>query len=294
MNARRLFFTLFRFNAQVLPSNVWMFVAIINWSYLGLILLTFDSEGLPFLGVGDSFGNCFDNFPIIICGILGIFFFSVGAGTTRTIWTLPTGSDPNGEFLLVRPVPRRAVYLSRIVLFFLIMVSGPLLKIGLTILDPDLRLSFIHGTTSNNETADNLNFYRSQFPDSSVIHMPDVYYGKLGNPNRLVDTDVLVVPFGVMLIAFWQLWLVIFLALAMQTATVLTLSPKVQGGILVAICQAPVLMFILDPIGKHPMLMENVFFFFAHHWLLIALFTLGLLVLVQRIALQRIQELEVI
>lgn len=42
------------------------------------------------------------------------------------------------------------------------------------------------------------------------------------------------------------------------------------------------------------MLLENVFFIFAHHWVLTALVTLGAFGLVQRVALKRIQDLEII
>ena len=41
-------------------------------------------------------------------------------------------------------------------------------------------------------------------------------------------------------------------------------------------------------------MLENVFFFFTNHCVLIVLFTLGAFALVQRMALQRIQQLEFI
>jgi hypothetical protein len=106
--------------------------------------------------------------------------------------------------------------------------------------------------------------------------------------------DTLVIPFGAVLIALWQFWLAILLALALQTATLLNLPSKVQIGLFMAICVAPMFLIVFRLLGDPTVWLENAFFFFVHYWFVVALLTLGTFFLVQRLALQRIQHLEFI
>jgi len=145
-----------------------------------------------------------------------------------------------------------------------------------------LRISLYHSKTQSTEGADKLNLYQEQFANGLLIHEP-----KEGH-------DAFVIPLGAVLVALWQLWLAILLALALQAATLLTLPSKIQIGLFMAICIAPVFMITFRLWGDPTMMLENVFFFFAHHLALIALGTLGGFVLIQRMALQRIQALELI
>jgi hypothetical protein len=57
---------------------------------------------------------------------------------------------------------------------------------------------------------------------------------------------------------------------------------------------APMFVISFGVLGDPTKILENVFFFFARHWGLTALFTLGAFALVQRMALQRIQHMEFI
>jgi len=257
MKSRNFFFSLLRFSAQLLPWNV----------YQG-------PSGREEIGLANSLNE----FPIVFCALLGMLYLGAGAATSMQ----PFGLLPNGEFLLVRPVPRRTVYLSRVCLYFILMAAAPLLKISTTLAEPDLRISLYHGKTQSTEGADKLRLYQDQFPNNSIIRLPNARH------------DTFVIPFGATQTALFQFWLTILLALVLQTATLLILPPKVQTWMLIGICMVPMFLLGFVPFAELTTMMENAFFFFANHWPLIALLTFGAFVLVQRIALQRIENLEVI
>ena len=278
MKPRRLFFALFRFNAQLLPPNGWLMAFIIILFSLALILINFQfrhgSSGAERTGLSD----CFNAWPLVFCSQFGMLYLSAGA----TTWTQPFALISNAEFLIVRPVSRRSAYLARIALYFLIMISGSLLTVSASLPDPDLHLFLSLSKTSTNEATEHLTLYREQFPNSSVINKPELYH------------DTLIIPFGAVLIALWEFYLTALLAFAMQATMALTLPPKIQMSLLTVVSQTPLLLLVLNLSGKHTMLMEYAFFFFVHHWVFIVLFSLGMIVLVQSIALKRIQHLELI
>jgi len=278
MNPRRLFLTLFSFNARLLPANVWFIVAVfIFMAMIPLVVPLLMHEKLH-TGTENGFSSGLSNFSLIYGAMVGMLYLSPGAGTPGQPFSLV----PTGEFLLSRPVSRRAVYVPRLALFFLLLVSSPLLKICAVLPDPDLRLTLYHSKNSDSEAYDRLDLYRDQFPAGYVTRLPDTY------------GDTLVIPQGALLIALWQLWLAFAIALALQVATVVPSTPKLQTGLLIAISLSPALLVCLNLNGKHPMFTEYAFFFFAHYSLLVTLLTLAAFLLVQRLALRRIQDLEII
>jgi hypothetical protein len=212
-------------------------------------------------------------------GLLGMQFLirETGWAGTTSGWLMPAG-----ELLITRPISRQRAYMSLMVLYFVILLLPSLLNVGLTMAMPDLRISLYHGRTQSTAGWDKLDSYQKQFPKSTLFRAPK------GNH------DTLLIPFGAVLIALWQLWLAILLALALQTATLLKIPSKAQIGLFMAICFAPMFAIIFRLGGDPTALLENTFFFFVDHWGLNALLTLGLFVLVQRMALRRVQELEFI
>ena len=121
-------------------------------------------------------------------------------------------------------------------------------------------------------------------------------------PNPGLRTEAydttLIIPSGAMLIAFWDLIVVIIFALALQM-TVLFVSPsKVRimnfyGMVCLTYFFVSVLIAMMyPPLLDHTTMYEHAFFLFTHHWLMFALFTLGAFILVQAIVLNRIQEVE--
>ena len=270
---------LLRFNMQLLPRFIWPMLAIfsLNASLHGILAIVFRAK--PWIGEVSGIVTNLNAMPLMFCGLLGMQFFvreTGWAGTAET-WLMPAG-----EFLFTRPVQRRAAYFSRMALYFTILLLSPLLNVCLTTVEPDLRISLHHNQTQSIETAAKLNLYQDQFTNGLLIHEP-----KEGH-------DTFVIPFGAVLVALWQLWLAILVALALQTATLLTLPSKVQMGLFMAICFAPMFLITFRLWGDPTAMLENVFFSFTHHWGLIALLTLGVFALIQWMALKRIRNLEVI
>lgn len=278
MKSPRIFVSLLHFNYQILPWVIWMLLAIIILNVAIQMTGVFLFRGDPYVGELSGLGTSLSVFPIMFYGILGIQFF---IGSTGSTGAASLGMIPAGEFLLVRPVSRRTAYLSRIVFFFLIMLIAPLLRLGLTMTEPDLQMSLYHSKIESTEAADKITLYQEQFPDSSVIRKPKATH------------DTLVIPFGSMLIKLLEFWLVVCLALALQVVVLVKLPAKIQTGLFMGIGMSPFFL-VSDLFWKSSAMAENGFFFFAHHWSLIALLTLGAFVFVQWIALKRIQELEVI
>jgi hypothetical protein len=279
MKKRGMFFSMVDFNLRLLPQRLLplFFIFSLNASISGILAIAF--RGKPWVGETSGFVTSLNSFPIMFCGLLGMQFLIRGTGWAGTgaAWLMPAG-----EFIATRPIPRRAAYLSLMFLYFIILLSPCLFNVGITLVEPDLRISLYHSKTQSTEGADKLNLYQEQFPNSSLIHAP-----KGGH-------DTLVIPFGAALIALWQLWLATLLALALQMATLLNLPSKVQIGLFMAICISPMFLIVFRLLGDPTVLLENVFFFFVHQWILVTLLTLGTFILVQRMALQRIQHLEFI
>jgi hypothetical protein len=279
MKSQRTILTLLSFNLQLLPRSIWLILALFCLNSLSGGIISFVFRGEPWSSEESGIVTSLDAFPILFCGMLATQFFIGGTGWagTASVWLMPAG-----EFLLVRPIPRSAAYLSRIFLFFVIILAAPLLKVSVTVADPNLRMSLYHSKTQSTEAADKLTLYKHQFPNSFIMRAPKTNH------------DMLVVPFGAVLIALWEFWLATLLALALQTMTLLTLPSKVQIGLLMAISLAPMLMITFSPFGERAAVIESTVFFFMHYWCLIALFTLAAFILVQGIALKRTQDLEVI
>jgi hypothetical protein len=255
-----------------------MLLAIVILNAMILMIGVFLFRRDPYVGEMSGIRNTLDVFPLMFYSILGMQFF---IGTKSSTGATFPGMIPAAEFLLVRPVSRRTAYLSRMVFFFFIMLIAPLLGLGLTIAEPDLQVSLYHSKTESTEAADNITLYQKQFPDNFIIHKPKATH------------DTLVIPFGSMLLKLWEFWLVVCLALALQAVVLVKLPAKIQTGLFMGIGMSPFLL-VSDLFWNSSTIAENAFFFFAHHWSLIALFTLGAFILVQRIALKRIQEVEVI
>jgi len=275
MKPRNDFFVLLGFNVRLLPQNLWFLAAIycLNSLIFGIIEFEFRHNS----GSGEMRGliTSSDTLPIMFCGILAMQFFITGTGWGATIGLLPAG-----EFLLVRPVSRPTAYLSRLLLYFTIILAAPLLKVGATLAQPDLRISLRESKGQGTEVADKVTLYRDQFPNSAILHPPQVTRG------------MLVIPFGNVLIALWEFWLAVLLALALQLVTLLNFSSKVKMGLFMAISLGPMLMIAFNPFGVQEAVMENVFFAFVHYWALVAVLTSGAFILVQRLALKRIQHME--
>lgn len=114
------------------------------------------------------------------------------------------------------------------------------------------------------------------------------------------DNATLLIPFGRLLVAFWDLFVVIVLTLVLQLIMFFTSPSNVRfgnlfvtlGGIYLFFTLALMMMF--PPLGIHRTVYEDGFFLFAHHRGWFALFTLEAFVFVQWIALKRIQYFEVI
>ena len=252
-----------------------LFIFCFSTSIHGILAIVFRAK--PWVGDTTGIITTLNSIPIMFCGLLGMLFFTTETGWagTTSAWLLPAG-----DFLLTRTIPRRNAYLSRMVLYFMILLSPPLFNVSVSLAEPDLRMHLFDTKTQSFEAANKLTPYHDQFPSSSVISEGGI--------------NTLIIPFGAVLIALWQLWLAILMALAIQTATLLPLPSKVQMGLLMVLCFAPMFMVSFRLLGNPTMILENVFFWFAHHWIMNTIFTLGVFVFVQRMALTRIENLEII
>ncbi len=279
MTSRGVFFALLGFNLRLLPRYILPVLVIfsINACIRGILAIFFRTN--PRVVEVSGIMSTLDSFPIMFCGIIAMQFLirETGWAGTGSPWLMPAG-----EFLATRPIRRRAAYLSLTSLYFVIILSPCLLNAGLTSVEPDLRVALYHGKTQGTPVADKLTLYQAEFPNGTLTRA-----SKAGH-------DTLVIPFGAVFVALWQLWLAIFLALALQIATLLTLPSKAQIALFMAICFAPMVILVFHPLGDPTAMLENVFFIFVHHGILVALLTLGVFVFVQRMALKRIQHLEFI
>jgi hypothetical protein len=267
------------YNAHQLPRGLWMLLGILclNISIPAILAIALQSKAGAMQASG--FVTSFTFIPIMFCGILALQFFIAGTGWsgTASAWLMP-----GGEFLLARPVLRRTVYRSRILLYFVVLLLPMLPYVGLTMAVPDLKLSLYESGNPVSGRIDRASLYQEQFPDSTLIHA------------RKGSFATLIVPNGALLVAFWQFWLTILLALALQATSLLELPSKMLIGLLVAICVVPTFMVAFHLLGNPTPILEYTLFIFAHHWITIALGTLGVFVFIQRKALTRIENLEII
>jgi hypothetical protein len=279
MKSPNTFFALLGFNLRLLPRFILPLLVIfcLNASTPALLAIVFRAK--PWVWEDSGIGTAISSFPIMFCGLIGIQFFVRETGWTGTAstWLMPAG-----EFLLTHPISRRTAYLSRMLLYFVFLLLPSLLNVSATLAEPNLRISLYHSKTQSTEGSDKLTLYRAEFPDSSLIAAP-----KGGS-------DTLIIPFGAVIIALWNFWLAILLALALQACTLLTIPPKLQIGLFMTISLAPMFMIALPVFGAPTMMLENGFFFFAHHCFLFALFTLAAFIFVQQMAINRIEGLDLI
>jgi hypothetical protein len=262
-----------RFNLRFLAPWVWplLFVLCLNAFAEIIIAIQFRFQSLISIGEIKDISTSLNAFSVMIGAILAMQFLPTGRSGIRT------PSDvlmPEREFLLVHPVSRRTAYFSRMLLFFIIVLLPSLLEVSAALVKPDLEMSLDRSRKQNTEAADIEKLYQDQFPNSSIIQIPKANH------------DILVIPFGALLIALWVFCLTICIALILQMAILLMLPIPIQWGILTGICM--VLLFTSQTKT------ENAFFFFAHHWPLISLLALGTFVFIQWLALKQIQNLEII
>ena len=154
----------------------------LNACIQGILAIVFRAN--PLIGEVSGVVTSLNSYPIMFCGLLGMHFFTRGTGWAGTAseWLIPSG-----EFLLTRPISRRTSYFSLMFLYFIVLLSPCALDIVVTMVEPDLRVSFYHGKTQSTEGADKLSLYQVQFPNSSLIRMP-----KEGH-------DTLIISFGAVL-----------------------------------------------------------------------------------------------
>lgn len=277
MNARRLILPLIRFNLQMLPWAIWLvFVACLFDPVMQIVGMA-TSSGDSFRNEVSGFNTSLEPMSVMVCAILGMQFVagSAAASSVSAGWLIPSE-----EFLLTLPLHRSMTYLVRIGIFFIVMLAVPALKVGLSAAEPDLHMSLYHSKSQRTEAFANLPLFQEQFPASVIVHETNATH------------DTLVIPHGAVLIALWQFWLVLLLALALQAATLPRFSAKVQRGILLGICLLPVLLVVFTPYGEHPARLENAFFLFASRWKDVVVLTLGAAVLIEGMVVKQTPRFE--
>lgn len=280
MKSLSVIWTLLRYNLRLLPWSIWLLVAVISMVTAWTTQLdnSWIVGGRPTTQLS---GNWF-----LVCAAIGAWFFGIRS-------RYEGGQIPDGEFLLSRPILRRTAYFSRVVYLFVLMLVPPLSAIYAERANPDLRVDFFQWTEPN-AIAGSIQFYQKQFPDSTLVHKAPSSY----RPNTYVAT--VVIPSGNLLVAYWDLFVVIVLTLILQLATFF-MSPADAGfgGLYVILAGTwfvvtLVLVEMFHPLGLHPTFYEDAFFLFEKHRGWFALFTLEAFIFVQWIALKRIKHFEVI
>ena len=197
------------YNLRLLPWYLWVLLALtalmeVQWARI-----------MKEWVIGGLSTTHLDGFPIIFFAIIGTTFFRTRAGYAG-------GPIPDGEFLLTRPILRRTAYLSRTALYFVIMLVIPLVGVHIATAKPDLRVDF-YNWADPNIIAGQVKFYQDQFPESSMIHQPYPAFRK-----EAYDTT-LIIPFGAVKVALWDLLVAMALALTLQTAMLFVSSSKFRG-----------------------------------------------------------------
>ncbi len=254
---------------QSLPKNYWPFLLLSVFQFTIFSFLSGERSGLE---------NCLNQItPLMFSVLLGVLFFSQGAtsGTPGSLTCVP-----HAEFLLTRPIPSAVAYRTAVTVCFLFMILGPLLSFGLSMRSPDLQLSLYHSKAQKTEAYEKLDVYRSAFPESRIVKLPKSYH------------DTLVIPHGWNLIQGWQLWIAILCFLALQAMLLVKLPPKIQTMSLTAVSIgfiAPYFYFVENGSG-----LENLFFLFARHWIVISAVTLLVFISVQLCAKRRVSSLDIV
>jgi len=250
----RNFSPLLRFNLKTIPWFVWM----LSFVTIGMAIIFSRTTG-ELSGFETELGG----FPLFYSAMIGLFFFSEAKDgrSTSTAWLTPV---PHGEFLLTRPIPRESAWLMRSSLFFMCVLAGPVLNLCLTQFHPDMHLSLYQSATQHTEAAEKLALYRSVFPASIVIHAPGASH------------DTLIVPGGYLLVAGWQLFRSVIVALGLQILPLLLIPRKAKDKILFGWMLLIVFLPEWKAIG-----VESVFFQFARHWGLVTLGAIAVICLIQ-------------
>jgi len=280
MKSLSVIWALVRYNLRLLPWSIWLLVAVIS-------MVTALTSQLPnSWTVSDMTTTQLSGNWFLVCAVIGAWFFGVRG-------RYGGGQIPDGEFLLSRPILRRTAYFSRVVFLFALMLVPPLSEIYAERANPDLRVDFYHWTEPN-LIAGQIQLYQNKFPNSSVVHKAPSSY----RPNTYVAT--VVIPSGKLLVAYWDLCVVIVLTLVLQLAMFFTSPVNARIGFLFMTLAGTwffvglALVMMFPPLGVRPTVYEDGFFLFAHHWGWFTLFTLEAFVFVQWIALKRIKAFEVI
>lgn len=290
MKSLGIVLSLMRFHLRLLPWYIWPLLA-------GILLL--QGQITPVSLSQWTIGG-YNTTRLLGPGFFSFLFLAGAFCGTRASYT--GGPIPAGEFLLVRPVLRRTAYLSRMVLYFIIILAAPLLEVYVASAKPDLRIEFFDTSTQSPgaEAAARQKFYQDQFPESSVVHET-----KLVGTHTKIPYNALVIPSGALLIARWDLFAAIMIALILQIAMFFT-SSKAQIGLLYGLASmfgTVIIIYFFASVAiamtfphydNHTTLFEHGFFFFAHRGFLLTLFALEAFVLVQWIALKLIEKLEVL
>jgi len=280
MKSISVIWTLVRYNLRLLPWSIWPLVAVIS---LVAALTTHLGEAWT---VSDSITTQLSGNWFLVCAVIGAWFFGIRS-------RYGGGQIPDGELLLSRPILRRTAYFSRVVFLFVLMLVPPLSVIYAERANPDLRVDFFHWTGPN-AIAGQIQLYQKQFPNGTLVHKVPLSFEK----NTYVAT--VVIPSGKLLVAYWDLFVVIVLTLVLQLAMFFTSPVNARiGGLFVTLAGTwffvtLVLVTMFSPLGIHPTFYEDGFFLFAHHLGWFALFTLEAFVFVQWLALKRIKHFEVI
>ena len=291
MKSLGILLSLLRFHLRLLPWYIWPLLAVILLLKAQITPISLNKWTIGGFNTTHLFGPGFFSFIFLAAA-----FCRARAGDAG-------GLIPSGEFLLTRSILRPTAYFSRMILYFIIILAAPVLEVYVASARPDLRVEFFDNSTQT-ASADALarqKFYQDQFPEGSLIHET-----KSDRTNRRVPYDTLVIPSGALLIARWDLFASIIVALTLQMGMFSISSSKVQadpfygmfsayGTLIIIFFFASVAFRMTFPqLDQHTTLFEYGFFFFAHRGFLLTLFALEAFVLVQWIALKRIQRSEVL
>ena len=102
------------------------------------------------------------------------------------------------------------------------MLAVPLSEVYAAAAKFDLRVDFYHWTDPG-ITARQIKFYQEQFPGNALIHQPYPAFRKEAYDATLM------IPFGKLLIALWDLVLTVFFSADPPTDDVLRLSFQISG-----------------------------------------------------------------
>ena len=256
------------------PWRTWIFLPI-----LGMNSILLNPVGPLFRGMNASgIGQLLGPFSIMFNLILALFFIAASASTASTsfAWILP-----HAEFLFIRPIPRARLYFTLIGIFFVVLLTCPLINVILTAThQPDLFVALRQGTPALHA----LPVYQQVFPSSVIVPVPGRDYSDL------------IIPYGATLITLWFLWEVFVLGLILQ-ALALIRFPKQPSRLMRFVLTFPIIGLCLAVIGViekriHINLEPEFFFWIQHPWVT-AMLTAGLFALVQWGTLKRIAVAEV-